>query len=136
MMEIVIPSDKGDKELNLEMNTTTTTLKHIDLSDRAWVVFLQRINTQTWHFSILNMPVYKGIDKATRSLNSVCDGAVKRDGMGFNAGDADIGSRVSRNGIARAGEAKALMWAKCLLKYRGQLAGYGINYPDILFEGE
>ena len=136
MTTTVIPSAQGDKKRGEEMNTTTTTLKRIKVSDNTWVVFLNGCSPKEWSCVVRLLPVYAGINKANRALNSACDGAVKMDGVGFNKADTNIGSRVARNGIAYAREVKALMWARCLLKYRNQLAGYGINYPDICFEGE
>ena len=136
MIRNVIPSGQGEKGVEPTMNTTTTTLKNKYLFENGWVIYLKKISLNDWSFYVSTCPVYEGIDKANRALNAACDGAVKMDGVGFNKADTNIGSRVARNGIARAGEVKALMWARCLLKYRNQLAGYGINYPDILFEGE
>lgn len=105
------------------------------LQDSKYVTFLKTVDVETWKDLIPQLPIYDGIDSATRALHSVDDKAMLIDRYGFSPYDIDVGWRVATNGIRHAGPLHAHDWALRLLKYRTQLKELGICYPDIMFEG-
>ncbi len=68
--------------------------------------------------------------EAVKSLDSVCDGAKKSDGEGFNKFDADFVKSVLEQGYPPTHNQK-LSLHKLLKKYSVQLSGMGINYNNI-----
>lgn len=76
---------------------------------------------------------YEVVKNSIVALSSVCDGAQKDDGFGFNGADAHFGhnlaDRLSRYDLTPKQQAAAI---KMLQKYRGQLSNLGIeNLPTI-----
>lgn len=72
---------------------------------------------------------YPEIRKAAESLLAVCDGAISEDGHGYNKPDgAFVRSVMSRT---RWTPNMAVAMHKVLRKYRGQLAGFGIDYDAL-----
>lgn len=69
--------------------------------------------------------------KATQILAGVCDGAVKRDGQGFNKLDSHFGKEIaSRPMHTWTPRIQAAAW-KMVRKYKKQLKEAGINFADI-----
>lgn len=64
--------------------------------------------------------------EAARALLSVCDGAVRRDGSGFNANDAPFVMSVMSQRFASRSQLETVY--RILAKYRAQLASLGIEY--------
>lgn len=71
------------------------------------------------------------IANAVRALASVCDGAVEEDGRGFNGTDASFGKRLAELPLNRWSAGNVSAAHRMLAKYRGQLAGFGIDYAAI-----
>ena len=69
------------------------------------------------------------LQTACVELAKRCDGAVDEDGTGFNGVDADFGHQLARVENWSLRQARAA--AKMLQKYRGQLAGYGVEIDGI-----
>lgn len=85
--------------------------------------------------AVLDRPLQNGADvqiaHAVHALASVCDGAVEEDGRGFNGTDASFGRRLAELPAARWSAGNFAAAYKMLAKYRGQLAGFGIDYDAI-----
>lgn len=71
--------------------------------------------------------VDKSIEDAIAYLCSCCDGATSKDGMGFNAFDAEFGRWLNGRNLLKHQANSAL---KMLQKYRYQLGGANITLPD------
>lgn len=69
--------------------------------------------------------------EAVRALAGVCDGAVTRDGAGFNGTDAAFGRSLARLPEGAWDDATRRVAWEVLGKYRGQLAAHGIDYTAI-----
>ncbi len=72
---------------------------------------------------------YDDILTALRSLSDRCDGAVQRDGVGFNGVDAHFGNSLACQ--ERLSFKQASIAHKMLRKYKGQLSANGIDYDKI-----
>jgi SWI/SNF-related matrix-associated actin-dependent regulator of chromatin subfamily A-like protein 1 len=68
---------------------------------------------------------------AAQALASACDGARAHDGAGFNAYDADFGRLLAATPEARWTPRMRIGAWRMLRKYRGQLAGAGIDFGAI-----
>lgn len=68
---------------------------------------------------------------AVRALAGVCDGAEKRDGVGYNGADTGIGHRLAAKPAALWTPGERYFIYHRIGKYRKQLAGYGIDYAEI-----
>jgi SWI/SNF-related matrix-associated actin-dependent regulator 1 of chromatin subfamily A len=73
------------------------------------------------------------IQKATRFLASVCDGATSWDGRGFNKIDSSFGKSLAKQ--ERWTPKQVLAMRKVLIKYRGQLEAAGFD-TEVIFKGE
>lgn len=67
--------------------------------------------------------------KAVRALAGVCDGAASQDGCGFNGTDTAFGHSLAR--LAQWSPAQEQAAYRMIGKYRGQLAGMGIEFAAI-----
>jgi SWI/SNF-related matrix-associated actin-dependent regulator 1 of chromatin subfamily A len=71
------------------------------------------------------------LEAAVRTLAARCDGAAAEDGAGFNRLDARLGRKLAETPVAQwTPRQRRAAWAM-LKKYRGQLAGLGIDYDAI-----
>ena len=69
--------------------------------------------------------------QALHELASRCDGAGTEDGQGFNKADSYFGKSMAKISIEQwSPKQKRAIW-RMLQKYKGQLAGYGIDYDAI-----
>ena len=68
---------------------------------------------------------------AALQLSAHCDGAISEDGVGFNGSDTKFGNRVAI--IPAEDWTDAMAWEvhQMLLKYKRQLAWYGVDYDAI-----
>lgn len=73
------------------------------------------------------------IQKATRFLASVCDGAISWDGRGFNKIDSFFGKSLAEQ--ERWSPKQVLAMRKVLIKYREQLQAAGLD-TEVIFKGE
>ncbi|MBF86325.1 MAG: hypothetical protein CL489_17865 [Acidobacteria bacterium] len=71
------------------------------------------------------------LHKAASELSLVCDGAQTQDRVGYNGSDTKFGNRVAI--IPPQDWTDAMAWEvhQMLLKYKAQLAGYGVDYDAI-----
>ena len=77
------------------------------------------------------MPTDPTLAKAIQTLAGNCDGAVEQDGIGFNGPDSTFGKQLATVAPeAWSPEVQRTAW-EMLAKYRGQLAGAGIDYDAI-----
>lgn len=67
------------------------------------------------------------IEYAMRSLAGVCDGALTRDGIGFNGTDTKFGKRMADIPSGEWSEEMLITSAMVLRKYTNQLSSYGID---------
>ena len=67
------------------------------------------------------------LHKAASELSLVCDGAQTQDRVGYNGSDTKFGNRVAI--IPPQDWTDAMAWEvhQMLLKYKAQLAGYGVD---------
>ena len=70
---------------------------------------------------------------AAETLASVCDGAVKDDGTGYNGRDAPFIHSVLKQEFPPTPKQIAAIY-KILRTYRGQLSGFGIDYDDLVLD--
>ena len=73
------------------------------------------------------------LQKATRYLSSVCDGALAKDGQGFNGVDSPFGKALAEQETWTLKQAKAAQ--EMLRKYRGQLEKAGFD-AQAMFEAK
>ena len=73
------------------------------------------------------------IINAAQTLASVCDGAVKNDGTGYNGRDAPFIHSVLNQNYEPTPKQIAAIY-KILRTYKVQLAGFGIDYDDLEFD--
>lgn len=78
-----------------------------------------------------NSPEFAELHAAVSAIASVCDGAHTKDGEGFNGQDTKFGKRAADIPAEEWSTAIAADVYAMLRTYRGQLAGFGINYDDL-----
>ena len=71
---------------------------------------------------------YELIYDAARMLSQVCDGAVHKDESGFSGADQWVKTLLS----AEVTPKRAMAIGRALIKYRGQLLGFGVNYSALV----
>jgi SNF2 family DNA or RNA helicase len=71
------------------------------------------------------------IQQAVRALAGVCDGALKRDDQGFNGRDTRFGQSLAAIPHDDWSIRQLATAHKMLATYRGQLAGFGIDYAAL-----
>lgn len=74
---------------------------------------------------------YSRIKHAVEYIASRCDGAITDDGMGFNGSDSSFGRNLARLSIEDWDDNIAFEARAMLKKYKGQLAGGGIDYDSL-----
>lgn len=80
------------------------------------------------------MPDVRLIQQAVRYLASQCDGAMSKDGHGFNKIDAGFGKSLAHQERWTKAQAKAAL--KMLKKYQGQLQAGGFDIERLFDESE
>ena len=110
--------------------------KPLKISQNPATALLYSCSVEEWIGYTESFPIADGLNRCTRILARVCDHAVKLDGEGFNKPDAGKGHAIASTDIRKIlSRQQMLVWAKTLIKYKGQLSGHGINYPDCLWDG-
>lgn len=77
---------------------------------------------------------YEMLHKAASYLASQCDGAIVRDGIGYNGTDTKFGHRIAAMDVTEWNEDIALTAADVLRKYAEQLEYVGIDIKAIIGE--
>jgi SWI/SNF-related matrix-associated actin-dependent regulator of chromatin subfamily A-like protein 1 len=77
------------------------------------------------------MTVTETLSTAVNALAAVCDGAASRDDRGFDGGDSPFGRRMAAMPPAWWTPAQSRAVWEMLVKYRVQLARYGIDYDSL-----
>jgi SNF2 family DNA or RNA helicase len=70
------------------------------------------------------------IVKAASLLASVCDGAVRSDGAGYNGADAVVAKSILK--VAKKSPRQVIALHSMLRKYQKQLAGLGVDYAALV----
>lgn len=77
-------------------------------------------------------PLRKNVVEVTMEIHKKCDGAHKRDGVGFNKYDVKVVSSIIAYGISHWSSRGVQKWCQSLEKYANQIHG---NYLDRIFIG-
>lgn len=78
----------------------------------------------------MSEPTRTEIVKAASLLASVCDGAFRQDGAGYNGADSAVAKSILKS--SRKTERQIIALHSILKKYKGQLAGLGVEYETLV----
>lgn len=78
----------------------------------------------------MNDPTRAEIVSAASLLASVCDGAVRQDGAGYNGADAVVAKSILK--VSKKTDRQVIALYSILRKYQKQLAGLGVDYAGLV----